>query len=42
MSQFMAVQQAVGVRYLRAFVEEAKGSGLVARGVCVAPPAPAP
>jgi polar amino acid transport system substrate-binding protein len=55
--RFMAVQQAVGVpagreagaRYLRAFVEEAKASGLVGRaiartgflGVTVAPPASA-
>jgi len=55
--RFMAVQQAVGIpagrdagaRYLRAFVEDAKASGLVARsiekmgfqGVSVAPPAPA-
>jgi len=55
--QFMAVQQAVGVpkgrdagvTYLRGFVEEAKGSGLVARaiektgarGVSVAPKVPA-
>jgi polar amino acid transport system substrate-binding protein len=53
--QFMAVQQAIGTpkareagaRYLRAFVEEAKASGLVAdaiarhgaQGVSVAPPA---
>lgn len=54
--RFFAVQQAIGVpagrdagaQYLRAFVEEAKASGLVARaiaetgfrGVSVAPPAP--
>jgi polar amino acid transport system substrate-binding protein len=54
--QFTAVQQAIGTpkgrdagaKYLRAFVEEVKGSGLVAQaiarnavqGVSVAPPAP--
>jgi len=56
--QFTAVQQAIGTpngrnaaaKYLRAFVEEVKASGLVAQaisrnavqGVSVAPPAPAP
>jgi polar amino acid transport system substrate-binding protein len=54
--QFTAVQQAIGTpkgrdagaKYLRAFVEEVKASGLVAQaisrnavqGVSVAPPAP--